>query len=78
MYSLRDNIRHGAWEEVEEWLVLLGERLYGRDWAKITDLLQTRTHTQVRHSTVPVVRLAVKYPAFISMDVSLVQNNNLN
>jgi hypothetical protein len=49
VYSLREGVRHGAWLEVEEWLVLLGQLLYQRDWAKITQLLQTRTPLQARH-----------------------------
>jgi hypothetical protein len=48
VYSLREGVRHGTWLEVEEWLVLLGQRLYQRDWAKITQLLQTRTPLQAR------------------------------
>ena len=39
--------RHGTWRYYEEWLLVLGERLYGRDWSKITELIPSRTPMQV-------------------------------
>jgi hypothetical protein len=66
VYSLREGVRHGAWLEVEEWLVLLGQRLYLRDWAKITQLLQTRTPLQARQMFSAVVLLGAEFRPFLN------------
>jgi hypothetical protein len=66
VYSLREGVRHGAWLEVEEWLVLLGQRLYQRDWAKITQLLQTRTPLQARQIFSPFILLRSGFTYFFT------------
>ncbi len=71
VYSLREGVRHGAWLEVEEWLVLLGQRLYQRDWAKITQLLQTRTPLQARQIFSPLNFITIR----IYLLVYLVMNS---
>ena len=39
--------RHGTWRYYEEWLLVLGERLYGKDWSKTAELIPSRTPMQV-------------------------------
>ena len=42
VYSLKDSIRHGPFTDAEDMLLIIGKELYGKDWAKISEMLPCR------------------------------------
>jgi len=47
-YSLKHTIRHGKFTDPELWILILGERLYGRNWTSLAELIPTRTVMQIQ------------------------------
>ena len=47
VYSLKDSIRKGTFTEAEDMILIIGEKLYGNDWAKICEMLPCRTPIQI-------------------------------
>ena len=47
VYSLKDNIRKGPFSEAEDMLLIIGESLYKKDWAKINEMIPCRTPIQL-------------------------------
>ena len=47
VFNLRDNIRRGPYSDVEDMVLVMGEKLYGNDWKKINEILPTRTPIQL-------------------------------
>ncbi len=47
VYSLRDNLRKGAFNSDEDFVVMVGVKLFGQDWAKIVDFIPHRTPNQI-------------------------------
>jgi len=47
VYSLKDSIRKGTFTDAEDMILIIGEKLYGNDWAKICEMLPCRTPIQI-------------------------------
>ena len=47
VYSLKDSIRKGNFTDAEDMILIIGEKLYGNDWAKICEMLPCRTPIQI-------------------------------
>ena len=47
MYSLRDEVRQGLFEEVEDFVIIVGVKLFGPDWMRISHFIPTRTPMQI-------------------------------
>ena len=47
VYSIRDEVKQGLFEEVEDHIILVGAKLFGNDWARISHFIPTRTPMQI-------------------------------
>ena len=47
VYSLKDSIRRGLFTDAEDMILIIGKELYGKDWAKISEMLPCRTPVQL-------------------------------
>ena len=47
VYSLKDIIRKGPFTDAEDMLLIIGEKLYKNDWAKINEMIPCRTPIQL-------------------------------
>ena len=47
VYSIRGEIRQGFFEEVEDHILLVGAKLFGHDWARISHFIPSRTPMQI-------------------------------
>lgn len=56
-YSLRDNLRKGAFTDEEDFMIVVGVRLFGESWVKIARFIPHRTAVQL-HS---------RYNAFLNV-----------
>ena len=46
-YSLREGVKKGVFNETEDFMIIMGVRLYANDWAKICRFIPHRTPIQV-------------------------------
>ena len=47
VYSIRDEVRMGFFEENEDHIILIGSKLFGHDWSRISHFIPTRTPMQI-------------------------------
>ena len=47
VYSLRDEVRQGFFEEAEDFIILVGVKLFGTVWARISHFIPSRTPMQI-------------------------------
>ena len=47
VYSLRDEVRQGFFEEAEDFIILVGVKLFGTLWARISHFIPSRTPMQI-------------------------------
>lgn len=47
VYSIRDDVRQGFFEEVEDHIILVGAKLFGNDWSRISHFIPSRTPMQI-------------------------------
>lgn len=47
VYSLRETLRKGGFAADEDFVVMVGVKLFGMDWAKIVDFMPHRTANQI-------------------------------
>ena len=47
VYSLREEVRQGFFEEAEDFIILVGVKLFGTDWARISHFIPSRTPMQI-------------------------------
>ena len=47
VYSLQSHLRKGVFSENEDFIIIIGVRLFGHNWAKISQFLQNRTPIQI-------------------------------
>ena len=47
VYSLRETLRKGAFTNDEDFVVMVGVKLFGHDWARIVDFMPHRTANQI-------------------------------
>ena len=47
VYSLRDEVRQGFFEEAEDFIILVGVKLFGTAWARIAHFIPSRTPMQI-------------------------------
>ena len=47
MYSLRGGVRQGFFGDIEDFIILVGVKLFGTDWARISQFIPTRTPMQI-------------------------------
>ena len=52
-YSLKDSLRKGFFSEAEDYMIMVGVKIFGQQWAKIADFMPHRTAVQLhsRHNT---------------------------
>ena len=56
-FSLRDDLLKGAFSEQEDFMIMVGVKIFGENWAKIGDFMPNRTPMQL-HS---------RYKTFLSV-----------
>ena len=47
VYSIRADVRQGYFEEDEDHILLVGAKLFGHDWARISHFIPSRTPMQI-------------------------------
>ena len=47
VYSLQSHLRKGIFSENEDFIIIIGVKLFGHNWAKISQFLQNRTPIQI-------------------------------
>ena len=47
VYSLQSHLRKGIFKENEDFVIIIGVKLFGHNWAKISDFLPNRTPIQI-------------------------------
>ena len=59
MCSLREQLQRGFFNEVEDFVIIVGVRLFGQNWGRIADFIPSRTPMQIhsRYNTFLKVRL---------------------
>ena len=47
MYSLRSELRKGYFTDAEDFMILIGFKLFGTNWGEIAKYMPTRTPMQI-------------------------------
>ena len=47
MCSLRDKLQRGFFREIEDFIIIVGVKLFGTEWGRIADFIPSRTPMQI-------------------------------